>query len=101
MLNFGPISIPFTANVVFSSFLKRDIVILKVKQPTCSSILLAALWYSVFEKSIQNGMFYSPITDSHRFVKEEAAPSTMVACLVTHGNIGPFLQINLRFCFSF
>lgn len=69
-LNFGSISTPFTANIVFSCFLKKDIVILEVEQPTCSSILLAALWYPVFEKSIQNGMSYSPITDSHRFVKE-------------------------------
>lgn len=39
-LNVGPISIPFTANITFSHFLRRDIVILKVKKPACSSILL-------------------------------------------------------------
>lgn len=82
-LNFGSISTLFTANIMFSCFLKRDILILKVEQLTCSRILLAALWYPVFEKSIQNGMCYSPITDSHRFVKEKDVPSTMFACLAT------------------
>lgn len=89
-LNFGSISTLFTAKIIFSCFLKKDILILKVEQPTCSTILLAALWYPVFEKSIQNGMCYSPITDSHRFVKEKDVPSTMFACLATHGNVELF-----------